>query len=117
MSDDLFQVFFPHYYEGEEAKTEFPDVEPGVRNVLDAFYEVWHERTNQKPGPTLRRRWVSGARDWYEEHGEKTELLKRTMLHMHEQGLTVADPRSCITEAYKLQGESDNDGPRGKIFE
>lgn len=86
----------------EPRRTSWPKVEEHIRPILDTFQDL----AGFEPHGFVRTQWVAGARDWYSTMGADTNLLRLAVEQMREKQLTIASPRSCITVALEIKGNT-----------
>jgi len=68
---------------------------PDVQELCDTFIEEMEFNTDSY---TIRQ-VAAGARDFRRAIGNKPDTLLRALKRMKQKKLTIASPRSCITEA------------------
>jgi len=68
---------------------------PDVQELCDTFIEEMGFNTD----PYTIRQVAAGARDFRRAIGNNPDTLLRALKRMKQKKLTIASPRSCITEA------------------
>ena len=96
--------------------TNYPEVEERIRETLDE----WTDCQGYKPTDKhTKQRWIAGARDFVEAHGEKPRLLREAWEFYldidfdRRQSIIVSTPRSLIGFALKvLENEREKEKRR-----
>ena len=82
---------------------------PDVQELCDTFIE----EMGWKADSYTIRQIAAGARDFKSAVGNKPDALLRAMKRMKRKKLTIASPRSCITEARSQPAEDTSKYLRG----
>jgi len=82
---------------------------PDVQVLCDTFLEEMDFNTD----PYTIRQIAAGARDFKSAIGNKPDVLLRALKRMKRKKLTIASPRSCITEARSQPDEDTSKYLRG----
>ncbi len=96
----------PYIRMSNPCRTNFPNAEECIRDILDAFADCVEYIPEDK---FRRKQWLSGARDFVGAHGEDGALLKRAYeLYMdipwdQRQRVIITSPRSLISFAQKVK--------------
>lgn len=76
-------------------RTNWPKAEERLRPILDALEET----VGFSPQGQLRQSWIAGAREYVDNVGLRSDLVRPVAEYMRDRGLVVKSPRSLIAIA------------------
>ena len=116
MTSDLDKFF------GPKLDVEMPAIQPShfgrypvrIRSVCDAFIDEMGWGTD----PTTKRNVAAGAKRFVDVHGEKPDLVRRTIKYLERNAmhiyLNIGSPGSLINPARRFAGRSDPDSDEAR---